>query len=1046
MSDITIDAEVFGRRAAALQSAWKNAHKKENYEAIRDVDVVLAAMGAQNEDLPYSKTTTLHIWLLGYEFPSTLIMLTKDKITFVTSGQKAKLLEPLKDNKSGVKVDIMKRTKDDAANKETWKDLIGRIEKSTSGTKIGIFPKDKPISKFGEEWDAVWAGAIKEHSFESVDVGPAFGSVWAVKDQEELKLIKTAARMSTGVLKEYFVEEMSTILDEGKKVTHEKLAARIESKLEDAAFWKKIKGLQDADLGLADWCYTPIIQSGGHYDLRTSAQSNNKRLEGADGGGVVIASMGIKYKSYCTNVGRTYLIDPHKKQSAAYALLLEVQQEVAEKILRTGTTGRDVYNGALDFVRKRDAKLADSFVKSIGFAIGIEFRDSSYLLGPKNTRSIEADMTYNLTIGFQDIPDPNHSGQTYSLLLVDTVRVNEGPATFMTERVKSTSDLSFFKEEDEDADEAKESKKGKKGKARGDDDDEFEEEGHITRGGKVLRSRGGDSKIENVDNRIRDHQRELAQQKQEEGLARFAEDGAGEEKQNGKVWKKFESYKREDRLPSKTQDLKILLDRSARSVILPIYGYAVPFHINTIKNVSKSEEGEWTTLRFNFITPGQILGKKEDQPFQDPDATFVRSMIFRSQDTFHFGELYRDITEFKKMSTKEEAQKKELADVVEQDKLQLNKSRPIILREVFPRPALEGKRVPGDLEIHQNGIRFSSPLKEQRIDILFSNIKHLFFQPCDKELVVIIHMHLKYPIMVGKKKARDVQFYREASDVQFDETGNRKRKYRTGDEDEIELEQEERRRRHQLNKEFKAFAQKIAEASDGRFEVDTPYRELGFNGVPFRNNVFLMPTTDCLVHLTEPPFFVVTLSDVEIAHLERVQYGLKNFDLVFVMRDFSKAPVHINSIPSQALDSVKEWLDSVDLPVTEGAVNLNWTAIMKTVQEDPYAFFEEGGWGFLQAHGDDSDSASESSQGSDFADVMDDVSEVDSESDSDGSDFGASEEDDGSGSGSAASFDESEGEDWDELERKAAKADDKRRHEKGYDSDDDGKKRKGKKK
>ena len=33
---------------------------------------------------------------------------------------------------------------------------------------------------------------------------------------------------------------------------------------------------------------------------------------------------------------------------------------------------------------------------------------------------------------------------------------------------------------------------------------------------------------------------------------------------------------------------------------------------------------------------------------------------------------------------------------------------------------------------------------------------------------------------------KDVQFYREASDVQFDETGNRKRKYRYGDEDEIE--------------------------------------------------------------------------------------------------------------------------------------------------------------------------------------------------------------------------------------------------------------------
>jgi nucleosome binding factor SPN SPT16 subunit len=49
--------------------------------------------------------------------------------------------------------------------------------------------------------------------------------------------------------------------------------------------------------------------------------------------------------------------------------------------------------------------------------------------------------------------------------------------------------------------------------------------------------------------------------------------------------------------------------------------------------------------------------------------------------------------------------------------------------------------------------------------------------------------------------------------VQFDETGNRKRKHRYGDEDEIEMEQQERKRRQILNKEFSIFADKIADAS-----------------------------------------------------------------------------------------------------------------------------------------------------------------------------------------------------------------------------------------
>jgi nucleosome binding factor SPN SPT16 subunit len=57
-------------------------------------------------------------------------------------------------------------------------------------------------------------------------------------------------------------------------------------------------------------------------------------------------------------------------------------------------------------------------------------------------------------------------------------------------------------------------------------------------------------------------------------------------------------------------------------------------------------------------------------------------------------------------------------------------------------------------------------------------------------------------------------------------------------------------------------------------EVDIPFRDLAFQGVPFRQLVNLQPTTDCLVHLSDTPFLVVTLADVEIAHLERVQVSI----------------------------------------------------------------------------------------------------------------------------------------------------------------------------
>jgi nucleosome binding factor SPN SPT16 subunit len=55
------------------------------------------------------------------------------------------------------------------------------------------------------------------------------------------------------------------------------------------------------------------------------------------------------------------------------------------------------------------------------------------------------------------------------------------------------------------------------------------------------------------------------------------------------------------------------------------------------------------------------------------------------------------------------------------------------------------------------------------------------------------------------------------------------------------------------------------------FERTHEYRELGFFGVHHRTNVLLLPTLQCLVQLIEIPFLVLTLSEVQIAHLERVQ-------------------------------------------------------------------------------------------------------------------------------------------------------------------------------
>lgn len=290
--------------------------------------------------------------------------------------------------------------------------------------------------------------------------------------------------------------------------------------------------------------------------------------------------------------------------------------------------------------------------------------------------------------------------------------------------------------------------------------------------------------------------------------------------------------------------------------------------------------------------------------------------------------------------------------------------------------------------------------------------------------------------MVGKKKAKDVQFYREATDMQFDETGNRKRKHRYGDEEEFEQEQEERRRRVELDKQFKNFAERVQMAGGEEINsgVDVPFRELGFSGVPNRSNVLCQPSTDCLVQLTEPPFMVLTLDEIEQVHLERVQFGLKNFDMVVVFKDFHRAPVHINTIPVENLDGVKDWLDSIEASYSEGPLNLNWSTIMKTITADPHQFFVDGGWSFLSAESDDEDEEEDDEESA--FEMSDSEVMASPESSEDESEF----DDDASADEGEGSLDEdSAGEDWDELEKKAKKKD----RESGLSDDDEGgKKRK----
>ncbi|KAI2625588.1 SPT16-domain-containing protein [Hypoxylon sp. NC1633] len=1013
MADIKIDVKLFQERINHFVNAWK-ADKRAGDAVFAGASSILILMGKVelNPDA-FQKNNATHFWLLGYEFPTTLMLITIDCLYIVTTAKKAKHLEQLKGGR--FPIEVLVRGKDAAVNEKQFVKITDTI--NSAGKKIGLLTKEKPSGAFIDEWKKVYGDKCKD--VEEVDIAMALSTAaFSVKDETELRAMRAASKACVALMTPFFLDQMSDVIDQEKKVKHSAMANKIDAKLDDEKWWKTVelpnkqRLPSDFDPTTLDWYLGPAVQSGGKYDLKLLAEPTSDNLHP----GVIIAGMGLRYKSYCSTIARTFLVDPNKTQESAYKFLYSVHNLVLKEI-RDGVVTKDVYSKALGYIKTRRPELEKHFLKTVGMGIGIESRDPTLILNGKNTRTLKDGMTLCITTGFTDLENPSPKdklSKTYSLVLTDTIRVtNSDPVVFTGDAPTDLDATSFFFKDDEEIQPTP--RKEKK----------------ATRVGAVatknitstrLRSERTAQVDEDQEKRRRDHQKELAQKKQKEGLAQFAKSTGGQDSTEVKKFKKFESYKRDNQMPLKVKNLEILVDQKNHTIVLPVMGRPVPFHIHTIKNASKSDEGEWSFLRINFLSPGQGVGRKDDQPFEDVAAQFVRSLSFRSRDGDRYEEIAAQISSMKKEATKKEQEKKDMEDVVEQDKLiEIRNRRPPVMDNVFLRPAMEGKRVPGKVEIHQNGIRYQSPLNtQQRVDVLFSNIRHLFFQPCAHELIVIIHLHLKDPIIIGnKKKTKDVQFYREATDIQFDETGNRKRKYRHGDEDEFEQEQEDRRHRAELDRQFKSFADKIADAGKNEgVEVDIPLRELGFNGVPFRSNVVIQPTTDCLIQVTEPPFMVLTLEDIEIAHLERVQFGLKNFDLVFVFKDFTRPPSHINTIPVESLEEVKEWLDSSDIAFTEGPLNLNWPTIMKTVTSNTHQFFVDGGWSFLQNESDD-EGDDEEEEESNFEIDEDELDEV-SESSEEDSDFDSNASDEAS---EEASDEDDDGEDWDELEKKAKRKD-----------------------
>lgn len=1006
MSKVSVDKDIFYKRIQRVYDYWKKGADDEG-PAISNTDVIVAVVG-QDEDVIYSKSTALQQWLLGYELTDTILLLCESHIFFLASKKKIEFLKPLevgqKKSENLPPITLLLRNKSDN-DAENFNKLVDGIKNSKDGKTVGVFSKDKFSGDFAESWKKIFDGS----SFGKNDLSSSFAYIMAQKEEVEVNLIRKAAFVTSTLFDKFFKQQVVKVVDEEKSVKHSKLADQIEHALEG----KKYLGAgMDADQ--VEMCYSPIIQSGGKFNLKFSTVSSDDKMNF----GVITCSLGVRYKFYCSNIVRTLMVEPTQEQQDLYNYLLTVLDFIFDK-LRPGSKLSDVYQATGKHIEKTKPEIKDNFVKNIGFATGIEFREGTLLLDQKHNYMIKKGMVFCINIGLVNLKNKEakeDANKSYALFLGETVVVNDNEAaTVLTKSKKQIKNIGLFLKDPEEMEE--------------DDKDQVEIDEKFL---PVKKQRD----ISAEDKR-KGHQKELAHQINEEAKRRLLEKKDGKEGVKKNVRTNV-AYKNNALIPrdSAVQELKLFVDKKYEAIILPLFGLPTPFHISTVKNVSTSIEGDYSYLRINFFCPGSSYGRGEGNLFNNPDATFVKEIVFRSSNQRDHGEsqapasnlnnAFRLIKDVQKKFKTREAEEKEKEGVIKQEDLIIHSSKGNPkLKDLYIRPSLTSRKTTGMIEAHVNGFRYQT-IRGDRVDILYKNIKHAFFQPCDGEMIIVLHFHLKHPIIIGKKKYRDIQYYTEVGEMTTD-LGKHQHMH---DRDDLHAEQAERELRQRLKAAFKAFIDKIEGLTHGQVEFDVPFKELGFSGVPFKSTVLLQPTTHCVVNLTDQPPLIVTLDEIELVHFERVQFHMKNFDLVFIFKDYTRKVIMVSAIPMTSLDSVKDWLNSCDIKYTEGIQSLNWTKIMKTINDNPEDFFENGGWTFLEPNSEDEGGDDDDDEDDDEFEPEAEGSEDSSEGDDDDDEYDSGDaESELSESEEELDSDESSGKDWSDLEEQAKREDRERDNE-----------------
>jgi len=188
--------------------------------------------------------------------------------------------------------------------------------------KVGVLSKEKPAGSFAEEWNKALSAA---EGFTTADITLGFADVISVKGKLQLSAAKGAGQISAHLFKKLLIEEILDVVDQEKSTKMMIISEKVENALQKEAE-KCVPKLESPEL---EFRMAPVLQSGGQFDLKWTAQTEEKNVLHLPVKGVPAIHVAT-ITACCATTSRPLMFNAKKDQRQAYNHLFEVFDEAVK--------------------------------------------------------------------------------------------------------------------------------------------------------------------------------------------------------------------------------------------------------------------------------------------------------------------------------------------------------------------------------------------------------------------------------------------------------------------------------------------------------------------------------------------------------------------------------------------------------------------------------------------------------------------------------------------------------------------------------------------